>query len=77
MPRSNSLPLTLLGLLGVGGLVGLLVAGAHYPDWAFVLRVGAILWFLATGVFKFLLDLRNAAVPSEERPLSKRPRAGL
>jgi hypothetical protein len=36
--------------LGVGGLIGFLVAAHHWPAWATPLRTGAVVWFLALGV---------------------------
>ncbi len=65
IPKSRtSLPATLLGLRGVGGLIGLLAPSTHYPRQAFVLRALAIAWFLTIGAIKFVIDLRAPTVRS-------------
>lgn len=40
-------------------MIGLLAASTHYLQQAFVLRFLAIAWFLAIGVIKFVIDLRD------------------
>jgi hypothetical protein len=47
-----------LGVIGIFGFVGLLIASVYVPHWALALRITALVWFLGIGVFKIVLDLR-------------------
>ena len=44
----------LLTVLGLGGLIGLLVASHYYPRWSVPLALGGFIWFLAVGLLKSL-----------------------
>jgi hypothetical protein len=45
-------------LAGLGGFLGLLIAGAEVRSGQDALRVAALIWFLGFGVLKVVLDLR-------------------
>jgi hypothetical protein len=58
---------------GLGGFLGLLIAGAEARSGQDALRVAALVWFLAFGVVKLVLDLRASRASRDHR----RTAAGL
>ncbi len=58
--------------LGLGGFLGLLLAGAYYPPGAVWLRGAALVWFMGLGLVRgvALLTLRH---DGEARPPRRQP----
>lgn len=62
----------ILILAGLGGFLGLLIAGAEVRSGQDALRAAALIWFLGFGVVKLVLDLRASRV-SRSRDASSGP----
>jgi hypothetical protein len=62
----------LVTLAGLGGFLGLLIAGAEVRSGQDALRDAALVWFLGLGVVKVILDLRASRV-SRSRDASSGP----
>lgn len=64
----------LVGLAGVGGFVLMLVQSAHHPGLAVALRVAAVVWLLAFGFARLVLDLAedDRASSEDDRLLAPR-----
>jgi hypothetical protein len=60
MKRSRRYPVwpQFLGVIGIFGFLGLLIASAYLPHWALALRIAAVVWFLGIGAAKIVLELR-------------------
>lgn len=59
--RRRSPALAVLSLVACGGFVGLLIAAHHDPQGAVALRAMAIVWLMAFGAVKLLIDFSRDA----------------
>jgi hypothetical protein len=62
----------ILTLAGLGGFLGLLVAGAEVRSGQDLLRAAALVWFLGFGVAKIVLDLRASRASARRDARSRR-----
>lgn len=61
MRRRRKSPSTVLSLIACGGFIGLLTAAHYDPQGAIALRAMAIIWLMAFGAVKLLIDFSRDA----------------
>ena len=63
MRRTAAFTALMITAAGVVGAVLLLVASAHHPHAAVILRLGALVWFIAVGVVRLVFDITERSAP--------------